>query len=455
MLDMGSRFLQAVHHEVEYGTKFILRDGPVSRPLLRKLSAHDRLSRDDLDLQARSNLCRTVAIARRNIPFYRDIGRAVSETNVEEVLRTQFPIIDREDLLQQRPLLYPNRGKTTWLTIVGETGGTTGAPLQVIRDLRSVVFENAFLKRHWSWSGFQIGMRRAILRGDMAVPAAQRQPPFWRLDRYSQQLVFSSLHLSAATAGFFIQKLREYRPYLLQAYPSRAYELAVYLAERDEYLDIPFVYTGSEPLHAYQRIAIEERLRTKVMDFYGMAERTALATECEFGSLHVNTDYSYMEIVDENGSPTDDYGYVVGTTFHNHLMPLIRYKISDRTRWKPGACACGRPYPMIERVSGRAEDAIYGSRGNDIGPSLYRMLKGVGHIRQCQTAQVGENRLEIRIVPAPGYTQRETKKLLGNLKAYVDPEINASVVLANEIPRTQRGKHRWVVNEYRDGYRER
>lgn len=450
-----ARVLGPIKRELEYASKFVLRDGVVCQPVLNKLRAHDRLSSADMGAFSRQALCRTLAAARRRIPFYRDIAAQAHERNVEDVLRAEFPIIDRDDLLQKRSLLYPGQGRTKWWTIVGETGGTTGTPLQVFRDLRSVIYENAFLRRHMEWSGFQPRMRRAVLRGDMPVPAAQTRPPYWGLDRYSGVLVFSSLHLSPATAAVFIETLREYRPHIMQSYPSRAHELAVYLRERDEFLDIPFVYTGSEPLHPYQRVLIEERLRAKVMDYYGMAERVSLATECEFGNIHVNTDYGYMEIVDEQGAPTDDYGCIVGTTFHNYLMPLVRYRISDRTRWKPGRCACRRHYPMIERVIGRTEDIIYGSRGNDIGPSLYRMLKGVGYIRQCQAAQVGEKRMEIRVVPAPGYGERETVRLLKNLHQYVDSDIEASVVLTDSIPRTRRGKHRWVVNEYIDGYRER
>ncbi len=58
------------------------------------------------------------------------------------------------------------------------------------------------------------------------------------------------------------------------------------------------------------------------MEYYGMAERVAYASECERGNLHVNTDYSYVEIVDDDGKPTSGDGYIVGTTFHNTVMPL-------------------------------------------------------------------------------------------------------------------------------------
>ena len=41
-----------------------------------------------------------------------------------------------------------------------------------------------------------------------------------------------------------------------------------------------------------------------------------------------------------------------------------------------------------------------------------------------------------------------------NLRADIDPVIGAEVVLVSEIPKTRRGKHRWIVNEYRNGLRE-
>lgn len=91
---------------------------------------------------------------------------------------------------------------------------------------------------------------------------------------------------------------------------------------------------------------------------YGMAERVAFASACQFGAMHVNADYAYVEIVNDDGQPTTDFGFVVGTTLHNHVMPLVRYRLSDRARWKAGSCPCGRPFPVLEEISGKYEDAI-------------------------------------------------------------------------------------------------
>ena len=109
---------------------------------------------------------------------------------------------------------------------------------------------------------------------------------------------------------------------------------------------------------------------------------------------------------------------------------------------------------MIERVSGRVEDIILGTDGNDIGPLLFRVNHEVDGIESIQIAQVGRHELEIRVVPLESFSQNSSQRLVQNLHRYVDPGLAVKVVTMDHIPRTQRGKYRWVVNEYIDGDRE-
>jgi phenylacetate-CoA ligase len=208
------------------------------------------------------------------------------------------------------------------------------------------------------------------------------------------------------------------------------------------------VFTGSEQLYPHQRQLIEARFTACVMDHYGMAERIAYATECEYGSLHVNTDYSHVEIVDDDGQPTADEGYLVGTTFHNTLMPLVRYRMSDRTRWRPGACRCGRTYPMIEPVTGKYEDTLFGSQGQRISPSVVTFaFKGLRGIKYSQVAQVADGVWEIRVVPAVEFNEAERNRLIENVRHLVDPGLQVRVREVAEIARTAAHKYRWIVNE--------
>ena len=167
-----------------------------------------------------------------------------------------------------------------------------------------------------------------------------------------------------------------------------------------------------------------------------------------YKNLHINSDYSYVEILDENNEPTDEEGFIVGTTLHNYAMPLIRYKLSDRTRWKKGICKCGSNYPMIEPISGKFEDVIYDKDGEAVSPSLITFaFKGVSNIEKSQVVQNSIDLWVIRIVPGEDYKQSDGEKIIDNLKELVSKNINVEILLVKDIPKTKAGKYRWILNE--------
>jgi phenylacetate-CoA ligase len=437
-----------LRNEVKYGLRYLVRDTLQSERRVQTLLAHERWPRERLDDHADRLLADTLRAAIKRIPRYRSLDANFSEKDVRQVLLERFPVIDRRDLIERPAQHYPHGSSPRPWTIVGRTSGTSGTPLQVFRSLESVLWENAVVERHFRWSGYRPGMRRAYLRGDLVVPVDRTAPPYWFLNRYNNQLIVSSRHLREECVDDIIGMLRTFAPFMMEAYPSTAYELALLLEKRNESLRIPYVFTGSEPVYPHQRELIEARLETHVMDHYGMAERIAYATECELGSLHVNSDYSYVEIVDEHGEPTDDEGYIVGTTFHNSLMPLVRYRMSDRTRWRRSECPCGRTYPVIEPVTGKYEDTLFGSRGQPISPSVVTFaFKSLRGIKYSQVAQTDEATWEIRVVPEPSFDEAERNKLIDNVKHLVDPGIHVVVRQVPDISRTSAHKYRWIVNE--------
>jgi phenylacetate-CoA ligase len=440
--------IQALKKECFYGFRAIARDNALCSSRVRRLLRQERSPEPELLAWRRALLHRALKAAVERIPAYRGIELRGSPAEAERSLE-RFPIVSKDDLLRSPEKFYPARRAATPLRIFGRTSGTTGTPLTVQRSLDSVIWENAFLRRHWHWSGYRPGMPRATLRGDLVVPLERTAPPFWFHNRYENQLILSSRHLRGEYYGAIADKLADFAPHLLQAYPSTAYDLAGYLWETGRRLEIPYVYTGSEPLYPFQRALIEERLGVRVMDFYGMAERVAFAAECELGILHLVTDYSWVELVDENGRPTDGEGYVVGTTFHNLAMPLVRYRLADQTRLRPGRCACGRIYPVIDPVTGKVEDALMGSDGRRVSPSVLTFaFKGLEHIRRAQVAQVGASEWEVRVIPMPAYGEEQKRRLIANVHHLVDPHIRLRVIEVEEIRRTASGKYQWVINEW-------
>jgi phenylacetate-CoA ligase len=436
-------------NELRFATRALVRDNSLCRRQVRRLRRNESLDRDQLARMQAVFLQRTLRTAIARLPHYAGISPDFSVDEAPDVLRGEFPIVDKQTLLANPGTLYPNRGEKKPWHALGKTSGTTGTPLTIFRSIESLLLEHAFVKRHWTWAGYQDGMPRATLRGDMVVGLDRKEPPFWFWNRYNRQLVVSSRHLTDDCSDAIIDRLESLTPSMLQSYPSTALTLATQLARRNRRLRIPTIFTASEPLYPHQRELVLERLGGRIMDMYGMAERVAFATQCEHGNMHINPDYSYVEIVDEQGRPTEDEGWLVGTTFHNQAMPLVRYRLSDRTRWKPGACACGRAWPMIESVTGKFEDSISGSDGQPVSPSVLTFaFKGVEHIRKSQVAQVGPARWEIRLVPFPEFSQADQDKLVHNIHTLVDPRVDVRVMVKEALADTAAGKFRWVVNEH-------
>lgn len=423
----------------------MIRDNPVTGNRINRLMAIEARSPSAIRELEDRYLRHTLQAATTSVPAYRK-ARFVKAAHSASL--SEFPIISKKHLLENPDLYYPKLGLKKLVTSKGKTSGTTGTPMTVYRSLDSVIWEYAFVHRHWRWSGFRRGMPRATLRGEVLVAANSKEGPFWRHNSWENQLLLSSRHLRSPYIQQIVEQLDRFKPYLLQAYPSTAYELARYLQSIGRVVTVPFVYTGSEMLYSHQRALLEHAFNCKVMDCYGMAERVAFATQCVHGNYHLNPEYSQVEIVDDSGNPTDSEGFIVGTTFHNLTMPLVRYQLSDRSRWKKGDCPCGRKHRMIEPISGKFEDAIHGSEGNAISPSIVTFaFKGLQFIERSQVAQVGNGKWDIRVVPLPGFGAHERNTLIGNIHKLIDPGLEVRIVECADIPRTGAYKYRWIVNE--------
>jgi phenylacetate-coenzyme A ligase PaaK-like adenylate-forming protein len=99
----------------------------------------------------------------------------------------------------------------------------------------------------------------------------------------------------------------------------------------------------------------------RVFETYGATEYAPIAAECAFGNKHLFEDRAIVEVVDADGravAPAERGDRVLLTVLDRRTQPLIRYEISDLVRERPGTCACGRSFRMIESIEGRVEDVL-------------------------------------------------------------------------------------------------
>jgi len=145
---------------------------------------------------------------------------------------------------------------------------------------------------------------------------------------------------------------------------------------------------GAEPYTEETRKKIEDILKVKVYNSYGLTEMNGpgVAFECEYqDGMHLWEDSYLMEIVNpETGKqlPEGETGELILTTLTREGMPIIRYRTRDLTFIIPGKCKCGRTHRRISRIKGRADD-MFIIRGVNIYPQqIERVLMSVAHVEK-------------------------------------------------------------------------
>lgn len=260
---------------------------------------------------------------------------------------------------------------------VWESSGSSGVPGLFVQDARAMAVYDALE-----------ALRRPVLR-----PLQRLLDPFYLGERIS---------FVGATDGHFastvsIQRLRHLAPLLaprvtllsfLQPLPDlleqlqaaaptilATYPTAAALLAREQLagrLDIApkECWTGGETLSPAMRGLVQRAFGCPLANSYGASEFLALASECPWGGLHLNSDWALLEAVDETGRPLPagaPGASCLLTNLANHVQPLIRYDLGDRVTFGTRACACGSGLPLIA-VEGRSDDLI--SLGAPGGPSV-------------------------------------------------------------------------------------
>ena len=390
--------------------------------------------------------------AYETVPHYRETMDRAS-VRPSDIARVddlaKLPVLTRDDLIAERENLVSRTVNRRNLRLA-RTSGTTGYPVSVYWDRNVIVMNNAMSWRSWSWAGFEFGRPFATLMGEAVVPIRQSRPPYWRYNSAWNQYIFSSYHLNEETVSHYLKALRKAGVEALAAYPSSAYVLARYMEERSEKLPLQCVVTSSEPLLPVVREVVSDRFECPVFDTYGQAERVAFSSECEeHDGHHVFSEYGIVEIVDGEGMPVapGEHGQIVATGLHNLAMPLIRYATGDTAAERGGRCPCGRTLPMIEGITGKAEDIIVLPDDRMVpGPLLSYAFKGVPGILRSQIVQRRPEEVSVRVVTDALFTGAAESTLRKELGRRLGPEVEIDIERVDEIPVSSRGKFRWVIS---------
>ena len=387
------------------------------------------------------------------VPYYQKIMKERKLTHVD--FKTvndlyKLPVLTREDVRLNLDNLISSKFERSKLRH-GHTSGTTGSPLQFYWDKHCCLVNNVADWRQKNWAGLNYGDKYAVILGRTIVPISQEKPPFWRMNYLHNQLWLSAFHMTEENLRFYLEKLEEYEPLVLEGYPSTLFILAKYLTSHNKTFSLKAALTSSETLHEAQRGIIEKAFCCPVFDYYGLAERTIFTTECEkHCGHHINMEYGIVELMNNSGEPVgkDKMGKMVGTSLHNYGMPFIRYATNDVSSILPVSCSCGRELPLMSDVTTKAEDIIVTRDRGYISPSvLTHPFKPLNGVKASQIIQEDINHIIIKIVRTPEYTKENTRLLLDAMKKRLGNNMDIDIQFVESIPRTSAGKFRWIISK--------
>jgi phenylacetate-CoA ligase len=355
------------------------------------------------------------------------------------------PFTDKKDLQDHLAQMvskdYPV-SKRLYIT----SGGSTGTPVGFyLHKGVSRPKEQAFLEGMWQRAGWFPGARLAVIRGHVTTSRAQGQISLY--DPTRDWLLLSSAHLTQDRLPEYLQAIEDFKPDLLHAYPSAALQLAEFLESSGQSWRTPLkgVLCGSEKLTSPQKRLLEMTFKCRVYRWYGHSERVILAGEGVDSDLfYFWPQYGYVEF-----SEPDSEGLceVIGTSFHNHVMPLIRYRTGDYVRLAPPDQPREFPWPAVTEIVGRGQEFLISATGRRVSLTMFNMHDSIfDGLYEVQFLQNEPGVVEFRYSPSPAFHSSRLATITRGIESKLGDDFQVTLREVRNMEKTSRGKHRWLVN---------
>ena len=441
-----------VHAAIVYPAIVTARGESAVFARLRELRAAQRLPREVVLHRQAAHLAETLNYAAEHSPYYRarwPHGSRVAPERARDAL-SELPFLTKRDLQESEGelLARPRLRRVTRKT----TGGSTGEPVTVVKDRMATAHEMAASWLGYGWFGVRIGDRAARFWGWPFT--VKRRLRFAAADFAMHRISFSAFAFNDAELERYWVRCVSYRPNYFYGYVSMLEAFADFVRRRGydgTSLGLKSIVTTSEVLNAPQRRLIQSTFGAPVQNEYGCGEVGPIAYECKLGRLHVMSENLVLEVLTPNGRTAEigETGELVVTDLDNRAMPLIRYRLGDFG--VPGPpCPCGRGFPVLEKIWGRAYDFVQQPDGRryhgEFFMYVFEDLRAQGvPVAQFQIRQDGPRTLSVSVVTPESASKAVETRLCSQLDPLLS-DMQISVRRVKSIPREASGKMRVIRN---------
>jgi phenylacetate-CoA ligase len=418
---------------------------------LEKLRASQHFNSEQMNELRMAQLHALLKDAFAYVPYYRQIARE-RECSYEDFKSisslAKLPVLEPE-YIRQFPQNLHSEEQPRWGTFVLKTSGSSGKPLSILCSNEARQHHTAFLSRLREWFGIDKRTRRVSFRWRLVASSRQKTPPFWRRDFIGNNYIFSVNHLSPENMDAYYRAINSIRPKEIIGQPSSLFALAKHMKANKLKWSEPPILTMStaETLQQHIRKAIEEQFECTVVNQYSCTEMALFVSDCEEGTLHVHPEHGILEVVDGDGCPVPEgeMGEVLCTSFINHTMPLIRYRLGDVLAISNDKCGCGRAFPIVKSLVGRSVDMVVTPDGNRVA-GIGGAFSSIPGLCETQVIQTKRDQLVIKLVTDKDFSAYSERELIHQVRNRVGDRIRISLDRVAVIPREPNGKFKAVIS---------
>ena len=417
-------------------------------------------NKETFRLRQASRLAALLRHAAEKIPYYQ---QRISPSLLADIdkdpfhVLSQWPVLEKKDLIECAEKLKLEMGRGTF---PNSTGGSTGTPVILFQDKVYQAASLAVTCLLFDWAGRPPGGPYVKIWGAQRDITHEGQGfAFWLGNVLGNRRILNCFYMTPEMMKYYVKVINGFRPLVVEGYVDGLFQLATFIQEKNLRIACPprGVVTSAGTLLPHMRTSIEGTFQAPVFDRYGSREVGNVAAECsEHHGLHIMGETSIIEIVDheEIPLPPGKEGDVLVTNLWNYTMPLVRYRIGDRGVFASHTCRCGRPYPLLQAITGRVDSCFFRKDGGVVSPAFFVHFIGVVHndgsIREFQVVQKDYSHVVVPIVPRDGFRLEKWSKhliLAEHIRKVMGPDCQVDFSIEKRIEKTPTGKHLYTVCE--------
>ena len=425
---------------------------------LRSLRRFEAASADQQKAWQAESVHRLLDHAYRTTPYYRTLfdQQDVHPSDWKQGVPVPVPVLTRDLVRSHEDDLRSRRYGADELRAAA-TGGTTSTPVRLWRDIEALRKKTALQYQLNRWSGFDQGDSILMIWG---ADRDLELNPSWKWRLYENWLMrripAAAGEVNDSIFQRFLDRLNEHKPKVLYGYGLTLARFADFVRTTSTNWHRPsIVIITAEAITQSERLCIEETFGCEATEQYGSRDVGMIASECDQHSgLHFHPAGCLVEFAYAGMTPDGPMHHLLITDLLNYGMPLIRYDTGDCVVVEETPCPCGRWFPKVKSVLGRAMDNFLLPDGREVpgitmATRMVDMKSALRHVTQVQFVQKTVDHLLVRYAAegSEADIQLELSRLSDVVKDVLSNHPNLTFTRVPEIVRERSGKMRLCISE--------